>query len=90
MVYKPDQRLRVTIKDLQKRVKALSDKLRRPTIKKTLILSRGFKKKGAKSATESVTDLNPNKKPQLLKTLIKSDKAPIILARLNAERNDYI
>ena len=55
-VYKPDQRLRVTIKDLQKRVKALSDKLRRPAIKKTLILSRGFKKKGAKLAPFSMID----------------------------------
>ena len=34
--------------------------------------------------------MNPTKNPQLLKTLIKTDKTPIVLARLNAERNDYI
>ena len=89
-LYKPDEELRATIQRLKKRVRVLSDKLRRPKIRKTLILSRGFKKKGAKSKAESVTDLNSDKKPQLIKSLIKSDKSPIMLARLNAERNDYI
>ena len=57
-VYKPDNELRVIIEGLQKRNKALTDQLRRQPIKKPRKACLGFKKKGAKSGTESITDLN--------------------------------
>ena len=69
----PDQsKLRLELKVLRKKKKVLKEQLRQAKIQKPPKAALGFKKKGAKSLSNSITDLNDNQKSQLLKRTLNS------------------